>query len=107
LRKQYLVPGLEEAYMKDGTVPRDLTASARVAALYLQATKSDAEREDEEAERLLKPEPKYKPPRGDLRRRRVETDGDVDPDKKQDDKDRSQNYKDAAQRVAARFLFTR
>lgn len=110
LRKQYLVPGIEEAYMKDGTVPRDLTASARVAALYLRATKSDAEREDEEAERLLKPEPKHKPPRGDLRRRRVESEREADPDKKQDDKDRSQNYKDAAhralvQRVAARFLF--
>ena len=110
LRKQYLVPGIEKAYMKDGTVPRDFTASARVAALYLQATKTDAEREDEEAERLLKPEPKYKPPRGDLRRRRVETEQDADPDKSQDDKDRSQNYKDASQRalvvrVAARFLF--
>ena len=100
LRKQYLVPGLEEAYMKDGTVPRDLTASTRVASLYLRATKSDAEREDEEAERLIKPEPKYKPPRGDLRRRRVETEGDTDPDEAQDDKDRSQNYKDAAVRSA-------
>lgn len=69
------------------------------------ATKSDAEREDEEAERLLKPEPKYKPPRGDLRRRRVETEQDADPDKRQDDKDRSQNYKDATQRVAAAWLF--
>jgi len=112
LRKQYLVPGIEEAYMKDGTVTRDLTASTRVAALYLRATKTDAEREDEEAERLLKPEPKYKPPRNDLRRRRVETEQDADPDKKQDDKDRSQNYKDAAhralvQRVAARFLFAK
>jgi len=27
LRTQYLVPGIEKAYMKDGTVPRDLTAS--------------------------------------------------------------------------------
>jgi DNA topoisomerase IB/2'-5' RNA ligase len=111
LRKQYLVPGIEDAYMKDGTVPRDLTASTRrVAALYLRATKSDAEREDEEAERLVKPEPKYKPPRGDLRRRRVDTERDDDPDKKQDDKDRSQNYKDASvravvQRVAAAWLF--
>lgn len=105
LRKQYLVPGIEDAYMKDGTVPRDLTASTRVASLYLRATKSDAEREDEEAGRLIKPEPKYKPPRGDLRRRRVDTEQDDDPDKKQDDKDRSQNYKDAAQRVAAAWLF--
>lgn len=110
LRKQYLVPGIEEAFMKDGAVPRDLTASTRVAALYLRATKSDAEHEDEEAERLLMPEPKYKPPRGDLRRRRVEPKQESDPDKKQDDKDRSQNYKDASQRalavrVAARFLF--
>ena len=110
LRKQYLVPGLEEAFMKDGKVPRDLTASTRVASLYLRATKSDAEREDEEAERLIKPDPKYKPPRNDLRRRRVETEGDADPDKAQDDKDRSQNYKDASvrsvvQRVAAAWLF--
>ncbi len=27
LRTQYLVPGIENAYMKDGSVPRDLTAS--------------------------------------------------------------------------------
>lgn len=97
LRKQYLVPGLEEAYMKDGTVPRDLTASIqRVAYRWLSATKSQSEREDEEAERLLKPEPKYKPPRNDLRRRRVQDTTEDDPDAKQDAKDRSQNYKDAA-----------
>jgi DNA topoisomerase IB/2'-5' RNA ligase len=60
------------------------------------ATKSDAEREDEEAERLLKPEPKHKPPRNDLRRRRVQDTTENDPDAKQDAKDRSQNYKDAA-----------
>ena len=34
LRTQYLVPGIERAYMKDGSVPRDLTASTHVAAHY-------------------------------------------------------------------------
>lgn len=61
------------------------------------ATKTDSEREDEQAERLIAPAPKKKPPRKDLKRRRVEdSDTGSDPDKDQDRKDRSQNYKDAS-----------
>ena len=56
-----------------------------------RATKSHGEREDEEVERLVRPSPKVKPPRHDLRRETVEV--DVDPDKKPD-KDLSKNYKD-------------
>ena len=63
------------------------------------ATKTEGERQDEEAERLVKPSPKKKPPRKDLKRRRVEdSDTTTDPDKDQDRKDRSQNYKDASRR---------
>lgn len=61
------------------------------------ATKTDSQREDEEAERLIAPAPKKKPPRKDLKRVRVEdSDTGSDPDKDQDRKDRSQNYKDAS-----------
>lgn len=77
----------------------------------LWATKTHAEREDEEAERLVRPAPKVKPPRHDRRRERTETDGDPDissdPDLK-GDKDLSKNYKNIggslAGRVAGRFL---
>ena len=55
------------------------------------ATKSDAEREDEEANRLVRPSPKKKPPRDDSRRNRVHQD---DPDLGGSDKDLSKNYKD-------------
>jgi DNA topoisomerase IB len=72
------------------------------------ATKTRNEKEDEAAEDLIKTSPKKKPPRTDLRKRRVkEEEGSEDPDKKQDKKDRSQNYKDASSgRVAWRFLQT-
>jgi tRNA nucleotidyltransferase/poly(A) polymerase/DNA topoisomerase IB len=66
------------------------------------ATKTPAEKEDEEIERLVRPEPKKKPPRQDLHRKRVkvETDPDVDHGDRGDDKDMSLNYK----RVAKRWL---
>ena len=66
------------------------------------ATKTHAEKEDAEAERLVRPKPKLKPPRKDLRRERMDTgDSDTDSDGKADkDKDLSLNYK----RVAARYL---
>ena len=54
------------------------------------ATKSDAEREDEEAERLVRKAPKDKPPRHDKRRERMEV---KDPDVDGEDKDLSMNYK--------------
>jgi DNA topoisomerase IB len=95
LRNQYLVPALEEAYMKDGAVIKNLKG----------ATKSQSEREDEHAEGLVGPSPKKKPPRKDLKKRRMDEEAS-DPDSKQDQKDRSQNYKDACVRVAARWLFS-
>ena len=95
LRGQYLVPGLEPAYMKDGTV---------IDKLDKKATLSDAEKEDREDRRLHQPSPKKKPPRNDLRRRTVrDRDTEEDPDVKQDKKDRSQNYKDAAARLRAEW----
>jgi hypothetical protein len=58
----------------------------------LWATKTNPEREDEEAERLVRPLPKVKPPRHDRRRERMDVDYDPDTDEK--DPDESKNYKD-------------
>ena len=70
------------------------------------ATLSDADNEDREDERQVRQSPKKKPPRTDKERRMVKDNdnSEVDPDAKQDQKDRSQNYKDAAARVALRFF---
>jgi len=59
--------------------------------LTVFATKDHGEREDEEIERLVRPEPKKKPPRGDLRRQRIkpEDDPDIDHGDRGDDKDLS------------------
>jgi len=59
-----------------------------------QSTKTREELEHEEAARLVRPAPKYKPPRRDLRRERDDSDQEVDPDEAADRKDRSDNYKD-------------
>jgi len=59
-----------------------------------QSTKTREELEQEEAARLVRPAPKYKPPRRDLRRERDDSDQEVDPDEAADRKDRSDNYKD-------------
>ena len=93
LRRQYLVPWLEDAFMKDGTVidRLDKKASALVGWTFV-ATKTDAEREDAEAARLVRPAPKLKPPRDDSRRERVRVD-DPDTDVARD-RDMSLNYKD-------------
>ena len=87
LRSQYLVPGLEDQFVKDGTVLKSLKVG----------TKTHGEREDEAVESLVKPSPKKKPPRHDLRRERLDLD---DPDTDTSDDDLSLNYKDAAVRVA-------
>jgi hypothetical protein len=81
----------------------DRCASRTVHAenrLLKVATKSEGEREDEEVERLVRPSPKKKPPRDDLRRERVETDSDPDvkPIGAETDKDLSRNYKHVAKR---------
>jgi hypothetical protein len=64
------------------------------------ATKTNPELEDEEAERLVRPAPKDKPPRRDRRRERVETDRDSD---KESDPDMSKNYKDVGGAVLLRW----
>ena len=100
LRSSYLVPGLEDAYTHDGTVLKSLKVG----------TKTDAQREDEATEKLVKPSPKAKPPRHDLRNERVEV--EKDPDLDTTDDDLSLNYKKVASpvrvamalRVANRFL---
>lgn len=75
------------------------------------ATKDTYEREEDEAERLVRPAPKVKPPRKD--RRRETTEAERDPDTSGDtdlkgDPDMSLNYKNVGgsvrQRVKARFL---
>lgn len=92
LRTQYLVPGLEDTYMKDGTVSETLKdAAQRVAAQWLHATLSPAEKEDREYDRMIRKSPKKKPPRHDKRRTLVK-----DPTEKEEpqDKDQSKNCKD-------------
>lgn len=76
-----------------------------------RATKDHYERETEEAERLVRPAPKVKPKRTDLRRERMDAERDPDTDGDPDlkgDPDLSLNYKNvggsAGSRVAARFL---
>jgi 2'-5' RNA ligase len=100
LRSQYLVPDLEESYVHDGTILKALKVG----------TKTESEREDEEIEGLVKPLPKKKPPRHDLRKERLYTD---DPDLDMTDDDLSMNYKKVASsallrmsavRVASRWL---
>lgn len=74
--------------------------------MFRQATKDRGEREDEAAEHLVRPAPKKKPPRRDLRRERVD-DAASDPDLKSDlgvehDPDMSLNRKrTAVQQVLA------
>lgn len=62
------------------------------------ATKSEGEKQDAEADRLVRPAPKKKPPRHDLRRERVETEDDTGKPNAENDRDLSQNYKKVADR---------
>jgi hypothetical protein len=71
----------------------------------LLATKTRAEREDDEAERLIRPSPKAKPPRHDLRREQMKPDQDPDEDDVSAKKDRSQNYKNIGGSVTGRVLY--
>lgn len=64
------------------------------------ATKSPAEKEDEAIEDLIRPAPKKKPPRHDLRKNLVEPDKEKDEFGAEGDRDLSMNYK----RVAARWI---
>ena len=92
LRNQYLVPWLEDAYMKDGTVIDRLDKrAARPPVDPRTATKTEAEREDDEATRLVRKTPKLKPSRDDSKRERMRV---SDPDTSGRDRDLSLNYKD-------------
>ena len=81
------------------------SARKLAARWFVEATKSPVEKEDEEVERLVRRNPKKKPPRRDLRRNRVE---DEDPDTEKpgadNDRDLSKNYKKVATRVAERWV---
>lgn len=113
LRGQYLVPHLEETYMKDGTVITTLK-KARISRIATRVfgTKTESEKSDEEAERLISPSPKNKPPRTDKDRRRVKIDDkDIDKDPDINSKDTSMNYKviggslgGVVTRIASRYL---
>jgi len=72
-----------------------------VGDIPVTATRDHGERQDEEAERLVRPAPKLKPPRRDRRREQVEPDSD--PDTEERDPDESRNYKDIGGSVARRF----
>lgn len=63
-----------------------------------RATKTPAEREDAEAERLVRPAPKKKPPRHDKRREQMDTSEDEG-----QDPDMSLNYKDIGGNVLRRW----
>jgi DNA topoisomerase IB len=93
LRESYLVPGLEDSYVKDGTI----LATFKGASLEHEATKTDSEKEDETVSDLIKPNPKKKPPREDLKKHRVDLGDD---DLNTEDDDLSRNYKKVAVRVA-------
>jgi DNA topoisomerase-1 len=95
LKNLYLVPGIFENYIKDGTIVENLAKQKKTA------TKTPAQKEDERVEELSKPAPKSKPPRYDLRNERVEEkDKDTEAQGADGDKDLSLNYK----RVANRYL---
>ena len=74
--------------------PKDLDEIARRLQIKV-GTKSPAEREDEEVERLVRRNPTKKPPRHDLRRERirVEDDPDIEDLGQEGDKDISRNFK--------------
>jgi DNA topoisomerase IB len=68
------------------------------------ATKTEGEKENEEVERLVKPAPKTKPPRQDLRRNRMKVeDEDVERPSAESDRDLSLNYKKVAAELTARW----
>lgn len=70
----------------------------------LLSTKTNPEREDEEADRLVRPAPKDKPPRRDRRREQMHVDKDSD---KESDPDLSKNYKDIGGSTIAASLVLR
>jgi hypothetical protein len=74
---------------------------------FRRATKDHYERETEEAERLVRPAPKVKPKRTDLRREETQADRDPDVEGDRDlkaDPDLSMNYKSVGGSTGARVL---
>lgn len=118
LKSQYLVPGLEDEFLKGGQVSDKLDKRAmsleEVRALkqeilaelgWRTATKTKGEKEEEEVERMSRPAPKKKPPRQDLRRNRMKDDDkDTDGQGADKDKDLSLNYKRVARLYHAAVL---
>lgn len=84
LKNQYLVPWMMDSYLHDGTV---------LKSFKKEATLTQTEKEDDSIEDMIKPLPKSKPPRDDLRKRKVDVE---DPDKESLARDRM------ASRVARR-----
>jgi len=72
--------------------------------MHREATKTDLQKQDEEFQRLVRPSPKQKPPRHDLRRERVDLESDPDNEDPSDKKDRSRNFKDIGGSVIARLV---
>ncbi len=92
---------------------RKMASIERVASLYVcphkrVATKTQAEKEDEAAQKLIRKAPKKKPPRKDLRKNRVEMSDDPDlqgvgrGDK--GDPDLSRRSEKMARKVARKYL---
>ena len=91
LRSQYLVPSLEDTYVHDGTVIKDLTGKT--------ATRTPSEKEDDAIEKMVQPSPKKKPPRKDLQKHRIQED-DPDLDTKDPDLSMSETKVAMAVRIA-------
>lgn len=88
-----------------GVSAQTLSLAYRVAARWSAraAKKTPREKEDEAAGRLVKPAPKAKPPRHDLRRERVPVeDKDVQRPSAENDRDLSLNYKRVARQESDR-----
>ncbi len=101
LAAQYLVPSMQDDFMDDGGVNESLDK---------KGTKTPAEREDRAYEKKLRPQPKKKPPRRDLRKppRTEEPDPDFQGLNSGDggDRDLSLNYKKVADRFS-RYMASR
>ena len=102
LKSQYLVPGLEDDYMKDGSINESHTKKGG------RDRKDESQREDEQADKMIRKAPKLKPPRYDLRNNRTlkERDEDMEGLDKQDggDEDLQKDVRRQARRVAFKWL---
>lgn len=101
-----------EAYWRAGTSCR-MCDHVRTEQQLREATKTHAEREDEKVQKMLRREPKLKPPRYDLRDNRTLDEDDEDPDFKGTgagdggDRDLSLKWNKVGHRVMFRWLATR